>query len=69
MNEEEKDIIEFWKDKQAIDIELLMNDLPKFIELIENQKAEIEKKDKIIDLIAGELANYIDRQTGLDHCL
>lgn len=41
----DKEIIEFWKDKQAIDIELLMNDLPKFIEIIEKQKAEIEKKD------------------------
>lgn len=59
----DKEIIEFWKDKQAIDIELLMNDLPKFIEIIENQKAEIEKKDNkiaFLEQLYKKLLDYFD---------
>lgn len=54
----DEEIIEFWKDKQAIDIKLLINDLPKFIEIIQKQKEEIEKKDKIIDKMTRKILIY-----------
>lgn len=57
MNEEEKEAIEYLQEKYYyIDEYEEQRKIDIILDLVKNQKAEIKKKDKIIDLMAYDIA-------------